>query len=605
MHLKNACCFWLSLYLLMVDFDYQVEELEEKLRAVRAKAARLSGFRLFVFFGMGAFLILSFAESLIWLIPVIFSAWGFVYLIQVFNSAKDQESIYLALAKMEIRKKARQDRKLNDLDSGLEFADKGHPFSGDLDLFGSHSLFQLLNHTTSTGGKHKLAAAMNSDFSANLAKSRAAAVSELMEKGQFLEAMESVGMAFWNEKSTADQWKSWLTEVDRASGFHRVLAFLGPIGGLTLSGLVALGLLPSVVLGIWILIGILFLGGVFRPLKRAAEAVPPSLMLKSTLIRAQLIENQTFTSNLLHRDQARLISGGIPASTRLRELDRLGLWVQNRINLLYLPLNLLFWTDFFLFVQLANWKKSVGSSLQHLHEILEDWEVWVSLGSFEVEVGYSGMAEWAEENVLVAEEAIHPLIQPEKAVGNSVSLGTKEGIVLLTGANMSGKTTFMRTLGINAVLVHLGLRPFAKRFAFGPVQLYTSMRNSDNLGESVSSFYAELHRIRTLIQRLEVGDGVFLLLDEILKGTNTQDRISGSEALIHQILHTQGFGIISTHDIELSDLSTTVPKVKNFSFHSEILDQTIQFDYKLKVGPCPSFNAHKLMELMGIRFEKN
>ena len=605
MHLKAACRFGLSLSLSMVDFDYHKEELEVKLRQVRTKAARLSGLRLLVFFVMGAFLILAMAESVIWLIPGFLSGWGFVYLIQAFNSAKDQESIYLALAKMDIQKKARQDRKLNDLDSGLEFADKGHPFSGDLDLFGAHSLFQLLNHTTSTGGKHKLAAAMSSDFSADLAKSRAEAVSELMEKGQFLGAMESVGMAFWNQRSIANQWKSWLTETDKITGFHRILAFLGPFGGLTLVILVSQGLLPTVVLGVWMLVGILFLGQVFKPLKRAAEAVPPALMLKSSLIRAHLIENQTFTSKLLQRDQAQLFSEGISASTRLRELDRLGLWAQNRINLLYLPLNLLFWTDFFLFVRLANWKKSVGSSLQHLHEILEDWEVWVSLGSFEVEVGYSGLAEWAEENVLVAEEAIHPLIQTEKAVGNSVSLGTKQGIVLLTGANMSGKTTFMRTLGINAVLVHLGLRPFAKRFAFGPVQLYTSMRNSDNLGESVSSFYAELNRIRTLIHRLESGEGIFFLLDEILKGTNTQDRISGSEALIHQILHTNGFGIISTHDIELSGLEKSVSKVSNYSFHSEIQDQTIQFDYKLKAGPCPSFNAHKLMELMGIRFEKN
>ena len=605
LHLKTDCRFGLSLSLSMVDFDYYKEELEVKLRQVRAKAARLSGLRLLVFFVMVALFILGLAESAIWLIPGFLSGWGFVYLIQAFNSAKDQESIYLALAKMEIRKKARQERKLDDLDSGLEFAHKGHPFSGDLDLFGVHSLFQLLNHTTSTGGKHKLAAAMSSDFSANLAKSRVEAVSELMEKGLFLGAMESVGLAFWNEKSIAGQWKSWLSEADKITVFHRILAFLGPLGGLTLVIMVSQGLLPTVVLGVWMLFGILFLGQVFKPLKRAAEAVPPTVLLKSSLIRAHLIENQVFTSYLLHWDQARLFSEGISASVRLRELDRLGLWTQNRINLLYLPLNLLFWTDFFLFVRLAGWKKSVGSSLYDLPEILEEWEVWVSLGSFEVEVGYPGLSEWPEEKVLQAEDAVHPLIQPEKAIGNSVSLGTKEGIVLLTGANMSGKTTFMRTLGINAVLVHLGLRPFAKRFAFGPVQLYTSMRNSDNLGESVSSFYAELHRIRTLIQRLESGEGIFFLLDEILKGTNTQDRIAGSEALIHQILHTQGFGIISTHDIELSALEKSVHMVSNHSFHSEIQDQTIQFDYKLKAGPCPSFNAHKLMELMGIRFAKS
>jgi DNA mismatch repair ATPase MutS len=176
-------------------------------------------------------------------------------------------------------------------------------------------------------------------------------------------------------------------------------------------------------------------------------------------------------------------------------------------------------------------------------------------------------------------------------------------IILLTGSNMSGKTTFMRTLGINCVLVNLGLRPFAKEFGFGNFQLYTSMRNTDNLGESVSSFYAELSRIKLLIDRIEVGEEIFFLLDEILKGTNTEDRISGSEALIRQVVATKAIGIISTHDIELADLENRIETVSNFSFHSEIHDQSIDFDYKLKIGACPSFNAHKLMELMGIRFQ--
>lgn len=169
---------------------------------------------------------------------------------------------------------------------------------------------------------------------------------------------------------------------------------------------------------------------------------------------------------------------------------------------------------------------------------------------------------------------------------------------------MSGKTTFMRTLGTNLVLINLGLRPFGECVELGQFQLYTSMRNSDNLGESVSSFYAELSRIKKLIDRLDSGEQLFFLLDEILKGTNTEDRISGSEALIRQLQDSPSLGIISTHDIELSQLENEIPYVKNYSFHSEIHDKTIDFDYKIKRGPCPSFNAHKLMELMGIRFQE-
>ncbi len=136
----------------------------------------------------------------------------------------------------------------------------------------------------------------------------------------------------------------------------------------------------------------------------------------------------------------------------------------------------------------------------------------------------------------------------------------------------------------------------------GSFLLFTSMRNTDNLGENVSSFYAELARIRELLLQAEKGRSVFFLLDEILKGTNTTDRIMGSEALIRQLSHSNCKGIISTHDIELSELENRLPSLLNHSFHSEIRENEILFDYKIKSGPCPSFNAHKLMELMGIKF---
>ena len=196
----------------------------------------------------------------------------------------------------------------------------------------------------------------------------------------------------------------------------------------------------------------------------------------------------------------------------------------------------------------------------------------------------------------------HPLISPTLCVGNDFRLCTDKKTVLLTGSNMSGKTTFMRTLGINLVLGNLGLNAFANKFYVGPFLLFTSMRNTDNLGENVSSFYAELARIKELLVRAEQGLAIFFLLDEILKGTNTTDRIMGSEALIRQLTNSNCKGIISTHDIELSDLHTKIPSLFNHSFHSEIREDEILFDYKIKKGPCPSFNAHKLMELMGIRF---
>ena len=586
----------------MGKFLYSSEDLGKKLQALRAKVVRLSLLRLIAFLGLGAFFILSLTDGGFWIFLLLGFLVLFVSLIKQFNHHKDQERIYLAIEQLEKRKQWRQDRQLADLDAGLEFADKAHPFSGDLDLFGTHSLFQLLNHSHSPSGKKALAALMGSSFDPALAQQRREAVAELQEKPAFLRAMEAIGLAFAQGKQTS--WKLWLEQAERASLLHKVLAVLGPLGGLCMLVLIAQGILPQAVLGAWFLLGILLLGLVFGSLKQAAEVIPVAATLQSLRLRAEEIEGTPFSATLLKQDQTRLLAEGKPASQQLQELDTLGLWVQNRLNLLYLPINLLFWTDFILFLRLAQWKKKVSSSLIQLPETLEAWEVWVSLGSFEVEVGHAGTAAWSQTPILEAEQVFHPLLHPAKAVANSIALNADRKLVLLTGSNMSGKTTFMRTLGINAVLVNLGLRPFAERMTLGSLQLFTSMRNTDNLGESVSSFYAELFRIRTLLQRLEQGEAIFFLLDEILKGTNTQDRISGSEALVAQLLPSQGLGMISTHDIELAALGEKEARVQNYSFHSEILDQEILFDYRLKEGACPSFNAHKLMELMGIKFER-
>jgi hypothetical protein len=586
----------------MNKFDFISQELDPKLESVRKKAIQLSLMRLLVFVLLGASLILGLAEHPLWLIFSLVLGVFFIRLIQQFNFQKDQEAIYKGLRQIQIDREKRQKRFLSEFEKGSEFSEKRHPFASDLDLFGAHSLFQLLNHCFSPQAKKKLADFMKSDFSTEEVPERINTVRELASKPVFLEAMEAVGKAFTTEKQVNVDWLGWLKKKERKSIFIKALALIGPLGGIVILFLISSDVLPVEFLGLWVLFGILSLGMVFKALQLAGESIPLSHTLKSLRIRSELVENESFHSRILVAEKEKLTTESGKASLLLKELDSLGLWVQNRMNLLYIPFNLIFWVDFFLYIRLVSWKEKVGLTLSHVPENLENWEVFVSLGSFESELEGKGEVSLSNESILVAEGLNHPLILPEKSVANTLDLGEEKQVILLTGANMSGKTTFMRTLGINCVLANMGLSPFAKSFTFGNFQLFTSMRNSDNLGESVSSFYAELSRIKALITRLESGEPIFFLLDEILKGTNTEDRISGSKALIHQILGSQGFGIISTHDIELAELGQIEEKVHNYSFHSEIHDQTIHFDYLLKKGPCTSFNAHKLMELMGIKF---
>ncbi|WP_339706515.1 DNA mismatch repair protein [Algoriphagus aquimarinus] len=586
----------------MKGFDFENSGLSEKLKTVKGKAGTLSFLRLIVFFAMGGFFVLSVSDSPVWFLFFGISVVAFISLIRKYNDQKDQEAIYLALDKMNLAREKRITRKLKGLDAGVEFQEKTHPFSNDLDLFGDHSLFQLLNHTVSNKGKERLAAQIKSEFDLDQAAALRTASAELSTKSDFLQAMESIGNAFYNEEKSNAGWVNWLNTEDKSSLLISIFAFVGPIGGLALSVLAYIGIVPGAIVGVWVLIGMAFLGLVFKPLKKAAESIPSRDQLKTYRYWLAILEEEQFDSPLLKKMQAPFLTKEVKASTLFDQLDSLGLWIQNRINILYIPLNFFFWTDLFLYVKLVSWKKKHGNLVANFPAQLVEWEVMISLGAFEKEVGGKGkvitVAQGMEGKVVS-----HPLLEPGVAVPNDFVIDENQRIILLTGANMSGKTTFMRTLGINCVLVNLGLSPFAEEFGFSEFQLYTSMRNTDNLGESVSSFYAELSRIKQLIDRIEKGEHIFFLLDEILKGTNTEDRIAGSEALIRQVDNTKALGIISTHDIELAELEERIDSVQNYSFHSEIHDQNIDFDYKIKRGACPSFNAHKLMELMGIRFQ--
>ena len=587
----------------MKEFDFGTEDLSGKIAEIKKKSGSLSFLRLLLFIGIGITGILSISQTLVWAIPFIFIIGFFVVSIQKYNFLKDQEAIYLALKDIISKKELRIARNLKSIENGIEFQDKSHPFANDLDLFGDHSLFQLVNHTVTKGARVKLSNLMKSPFDQEMAKKLQDASQELSLIPGFLRAIESSGKAFYSEDKKNLNWQNWLGNKKDISPILSVLAFVGPIGGLTVIILVALGLIPSALLGLWVLIGFIPLGFVFKSLKEASDKLPSRSQLKAFSTWLRELEKMNFDSSLLKEKQHHILRNEISASQLFNQLDRLGLWIDNRINILYIPFNLLLWTDLFLARKLQLWINQHGEEMSKIPELLEDWELLVSLGAFEKEIGFQSQVTWTDDANLFVENISHPLLNPDKAISNDFRLGDLKRFVLLTGANMSGKTTFMRTLGINCVMVNMGLKPYAANFTMGNFQLYTSMRNTDNLGESVSSFYAELSRIHTLIERLENGEKIFFLLDEILKGTNTEDRIAGSEALIRQVAKTPGFGIVSTHDIELSALEGKIEVVENRSFHSEILDDTINFDYKLKQGPCPSFNAHKLMELMGIKFQ--
>ncbi|WP_375584526.1 MutS family DNA mismatch repair protein [Cyclobacterium xiamenense] len=584
--------------------NFDLREPEKSLEGAREKALLLSFGRLVLFFAIATVLVVGISESnWIALLFLPLSAL-FVALILRFNKQKDLERFYQAVLEMNGFRQMRKERKFAGFDTGADFVDARHPYSSDLDLFGNHSLFQLLNHTVSQGGRNRLAHWMKYPLSPAEAKEKREALLELSENADFLTTFEGLGKAFLKQEKTKAGFYAWLQKPIYWKTFFLLPLWIGPIMGLAVLIGVLFGWISSAYLSLFIGLGLLLLGAVFRPLMEAMKVLPNDNDLKTLQAWADLLERQKFRHPLLLRFQQPVKSHGFLASKALGQLQSLTFLVENRINLMYLIFNIFFWADFFVLFRLVRWQQKVGSHMRDWEETFENWEALVSLAAFVREEGLGADVHWSTREVLQLKQVKHPLIRPEDCVANDFDFGEGQQVVLLTGSNMSGKTTFMRTVGINLVLAGMGVPPCAEAITCGPFQLYTSMRNTDSLGESVSSFYAELARIKGLLDEAAAGKKLFYLLDEILKGTNTADRIMGSEALIRQLAASSSKGIISTHDIELSDMEAVMPTLVNYSFHHDIRKEEIVFDYRIKPGPCPNFNAQKLMELMGIRLSK-
>lgn len=585
-----------------MEFEYGSTDIKDELKRCKRKGFGLATGRFLLFLFMVATLIIGLTDKPIFFLAFLISAVSFVYLIIQYNTNKDRIDFFSQLIEMELELAKRKSRNLKDLDSGSEFIDKQHPYSNDLDLFGEHSLFQLINHTVSKSGKLLLSDWMKDRINPDDAKQKAEAIQELKPHKSFLASFEALGRAFMKNEKPKTKFYSWLKQHEKWNAIYYIPLIIGPIGGLLIILAAVFELIAPAWVGAWIIFGLFFLSMIFQHLQHASSIMPNQGDIKTFSKWASQLEAMNVEGSYLKHLQKPFKSQNFDASAILKSLEQKSFMLQNRFNLMYLIFNLLFWIDFFLFWRTVKWKKRFAKHLGEWEGYFDIWQSLVSLAAFSNEENLTCQVDWSNEQIFDTKNLVHPLLNPIEAVGNDFSLAEKTKIVLLTGSNMSGKTTFMRTVGINLVLANLGLSPFASTFKTGSFQLFTSMRNTDNLGESVSSFYAELARIKQLLTMAENGEPVLFLLDEILKGTNTVDRIMGSESLIRQLANSNCKGIISTHDIELSQLENKLEYLENKSFHSEIADNEINFDYKIKEGPCPSFNAHKLMELMGIKF---
>lgn len=322
----------------------------------------------------------------------------------------------------------------------------------------------------------------------------------------------------------------------------------------------------------------------------------------------QLIENvesKEFKSSYLLDLKSAFYREHNKASQSILKLRKILEFLNGRANWFYLFFNIFLMFDLHLLMMLESWKSHNQKSVEKWFDAVGKLEALSSLAGFAYSNDSYCFPEIKTEPFILSSISLgHPLIHSEERVTNDFSIEGKGSIALITGSNMSGKSTFLRTVGVNMVLAYSGAPVCAKKMSVSLFQLFTSMRTEDNLEEHISSFYAELKRIEQLLTILDKNDRpVFFMLDEILKGTNSQDRHAGAEALIRQLADKQVVGFVSTHDLALGKLANELTGLTNYSFNSTIEENKIKFNYKLEDGLCHSFNASKLMQQIGIKLK--
>lgn len=557
---------------------------------------------------------------ILWLVTLVFSAnqhlytavtllaltFPFVFglLVRAHQRSQKQRQWAEALAQLNAEELQRLAFQFDELPDGKRYQSHEHPYSYDLDLFGPYSLFQLINRSQWPLGQDRLAEWLKASATAEDITQRQEALQELRQQLPWLQAFlisQRIGMPKETEKTRA--FFTWLTETpENPKMLHPIWIWGLTIVSIGVIGLSFTPLVPGFVAIIMIIINTL----VIKPLQKSLESLTENeigLQKQMRNLRQSVlqIEEGQFESPLLQSLQQSFLKPH-NASQSIRQLERVTDWLLSRDNLLYWILNMLTFADYHIVRRALRWKQRHAADIPKWLDALASVEALSGMAMLHTTRPDWAFPTIAEENyVLEGKQLGHPLIPENQRVSNDFAMMQARQQVLITGSNMSGKSTFLRTLGTNLVLAQMGAPVCANAFGCSRTAIFTSMRTQDNLKENISSFYAELKRLRQLLDTIQGNElPTFYLLDEILKGTNSEDRHHGAIGLIKQLQQMEGWGLISTHDLALSQLEKDMPQLQNYSFNSRLEDGEVLFDYKLHKGPCTTFNASQLMQLMGI-----
>ena len=481
-----------------------------------------------------------------------------------------------------------------------------HSFGHDLDLFGEHSLFQSINRTVTAGGKKRLADWLTApcDQKGDI-EARQEAIAELSKQPALFQHFYITGHLQDSSSDNRERLNTFSHEFQPITDgiVYRILIWAVPLGWLLLGGAYAFDLLDSVWLSTYTLIALAIAIYLMRKVDvvyNNSDKLNANLSTYANLI--QIVEQSQHKASLLQELHHRLSPEGCRTSQLLHDLSKNIGALEQRFSLAGLLFNLLYLRDVRHTLKLERWMKEHHEDILIWLDALSDFDALFSLGNYAFNHPDYHFPTVEERYFTYTARAMgHPLMNRERCVKNDIHIENDAHFLIVTGANMAGKSTYLRTVGVNFLFACIGLPVCAEEMHFYPAHLVTSLRTTDSLNDNESYFFAELKRLKMIIDRLREGEQLFIILDEILKGTNSADKQKGSLALIKQLLSHQACGIIATHDLVLGTLEQEFPEqVKNYCFEADIQNDELTFSYQMREGIAQNMNACFLMRKMHI-----
>lgn len=487
-------------------------------------------------------------------------------------------------------------------ETGERFLDPAHPYARDLDIFGKGSLFELMCTTRTRAGEETLARWLLEPAGPDVVLARQAAVADLRGRVEFRERLFATG-----ENVRANVHPKWLAEWGETQpdlGPQRLRPVMAGLALVWAASaiwwmatsawypLLAVTLLNFAV-GRWLGRGVISFA-------RATEFAAVDLKVLAGVLA--VLEEEPFEVPLLRELQSGLRTQGVAPSTAIRKLDRIVQYLESRRNWIVRVID----RPMFYVVQVAfaaeSWRQKHGASIRDWLRIVGEIEALSALAVFSYEHPWAVFPEFGEERPYFdADGLAHPLLPEAHAVRNSLRLDRSLRLVLISGPNMAGKSTFVRAVGINAVLAQCGGTVQAQRLRMSPLAIGASICVLDSLQGGVSRFYAEIQRLKLISDMTREDVPVLFLLDELLSGTNSHDRLTGTQFLVRALVAQGAVGLITTHDLALTQLPETSSGVAvNCHFEDRLEDGQLVFDYTLKPGAVRTSNALKLMQSIGL-----